>query len=133
MIIIGWKLSTARSIEIVPRGGPPFWLMGFLFGWYNLEADPFGWWNLVADHFGWWILEADSLLGSCMLMNSRGGPPFWGCMLMNSRGGPPQLERESASMDNFYGSSGMYATSDMFWFHCVGSRLPSYQQYYRWY
>ena len=41
--------------------------------------------------------------------------------------------RVSASRDNFYGSSGMYATSDMFWFYCVGSRLPSYQQYYRWY
>ena len=24
-----------------------------------------------------------------MLMNSRGGPPFWGCLLMNSRGGLP--------------------------------------------
>ena len=24
--------DTARSIEIVTRGGPPFWLMGSLFG-----------------------------------------------------------------------------------------------------
>ena len=24
----------------------------------------------------------------CMLINSRGGPPFWDCALMNSRGGP---------------------------------------------
>ena len=47
-------------------------------------------------------------MGSCMLMNSRGGPLFWGCMLMNSRGGPPHLERGSASRDNFYGSSGTY-------------------------
>ena len=26
------SVSTARSIEIVPRGGPPFWLMESLFG-----------------------------------------------------------------------------------------------------
>ena len=26
------QFSTARSIKIVPRGGPPFWLMGSLFG-----------------------------------------------------------------------------------------------------
>ena len=32
--------DTARSIEIVPRGRPPFWLMESLFGWWNLEADP---------------------------------------------------------------------------------------------
>ena len=25
----------------------------------------------------------------CMMMNSRGGPPFGGCMLMNARGQPP--------------------------------------------
>ena len=29
--ILATKTSTARSIEIVPRGGPPYWLM----------ADPF--------------------------------------------------------------------------------------------
>ena len=38
----------------------------------SLEADPHFW-----------------LIWGCMLMNSRGGPPFGGCMLMNSRGGPP--------------------------------------------
>ena len=58
-------ICTSRSIEIVPRGGNPFWLMGSLFGWWNLEADPL------------W------------LMNSRGGPLLWGCMSMNSKGGPP--------------------------------------------
>ena len=25
----------------------------------------------------------------CILMNSKGGPPFGGCTLMNSRGRPP--------------------------------------------
>ena len=45
-------MHPARSMEIVPRAGPPFWLMESLFGWWNLEADPL---------FGavcWWILEA---------------------------------------------------------------------------
>ena len=30
-----------------------------------------------------------------MLMNSRGGPAFWGCMLIDSRGQTPHLERRS--------------------------------------
>ena len=65
--------STARSIEIVPKGGPPFWLMKSL--------------------FGWWILVGDSILGGCMLMNSTGRLHFWDRMLINSRGGSPHLER----------------------------------------
>jgi hypothetical protein len=43
-------------------------------------------------------------LGGCMLMNSRGGPPFLGCMLMNSRSGPPILRGDpplgTISMDH---------------------------------
>ena len=55
-----------------------------------------------------------------MLINSRGGPhfgglyvdefnrlaPFLGLYVMNGRQ-TPNLERGSASRDNFYGSSGM--------------------------
>ena len=86
------------DVEIVPRSGPPFWLMGSLFGWWNLEADPplLGGCMLMnsrgGPHFGavcWWILEADPPLGGCMLMNSRGRPLFLGCMLINSKGEPP--------------------------------------------
>ena len=58
------------------RDRPPF---------HCTESDPF--WVAVC----WWILEADPILGGCMLMNSRGGPPF---------------REGSASRDNFYGSSG---------------------------
>ena len=42
-----------------------------------------------------------------MLMNSRGGPPFWCCMLMN-------FERGSASRDNFYGFSGTFCNNHLF-------------------
>ena len=77
----------ARSIEIVPWGRLPFWLMGSCFGWWNLEAGPtFGWWNLEVEPF--W------------LMNSRGGPHFWGCILMNSRDELPG--------NKFYKSSSTY-------------------------
>ena len=72
---------TARSIDIVPRGGPPFWLMK------SRGGPPFGLWNLVADPL--WLMNSRGgpLLGGCMLMNSRGVPLLGGCMLMNSRGG----------------------------------------------
>ena len=62
------SVGTDRSIEIIPRGRPPF------LGWC------------------WWILEADPPFWGCMLMNSRGGPPFGDCIMMNSRGGPPILK-----------------------------------------
>ena len=32
VLLVGHSLTTARSIEIVPRGGPSFWMMGSLFG-----------------------------------------------------------------------------------------------------
>ena len=56
---------TARSIEIVPRGGPLIFRLMLM----NSRGGP--------------------PFGGCMWMNSRGIPPFGGCMLMNSRGGPP--------------------------------------------
>ena len=33
------------------------------------------------------------LLGGCMLMNSKGRPPFEGLILINSRGRPPNFVR----------------------------------------
>ena len=56
MISVNSAKKNPTSLEIVPKGGPPFWLIGFL--------------------FGWWVLEADLLLGGCMLVSFRGGPHF---------------------------------------------------------
>ena len=55
----------ARSIEIIPRGRPPFlgWLCGYML-MNSRDRTPSSWWNLKADPL--W------------LMNSRGGPPFEG-------------------------------------------------------
>jgi hypothetical protein len=74
-----WKiypqnLNTTRSIEIVPRGGPPIFKLMLM--------------NSIGRHqSSWWILEMDPLLGGCMLTNSRCGPLLRGCILINSRGG----------------------------------------------
>jgi hypothetical protein len=85
--------STARSIEIVLRGGPPF--LGWC--WWILEADPPFWGCMLMNSRGgpllgdvcWWILEADPLLGALCWWILEVDPLLEGCMLMNSRGGLP--------------------------------------------
>ena len=55
---VAFSKDTARSIEIVPRGGPP----------------------LLVDGIPFWLMKSRGgpLLGGCMLMNSRGRPHFGG-------------------------------------------------------
>ena len=80
----------ARSIEIIPRGRPPFlgWLCGYML-MNSRDRTPSSWWNLKADPL--WLMNSryGPIFGGCMLMNSKGRPPFGGCMLMNSRRRPP--------------------------------------------
>ena len=48
--------NTVKSIEIVPRGEPPFWLMESLF-WLmkSRGGPPFGWWNLEVEPL--WLMK----------------------------------------------------------------------------
>ena len=55
--------NTVKSIEIVPGGEPPFWLIK------SRGGPPFGWWNLEVEPL--WLMK-----------KSRGGPPFWGEVLL---------------------------------------------------
>ena len=74
-----WKiypqnLNTTRSIEIVPRGGPPIFRLMLM----NSVCRPTSsWWNLEADPFGWWILEVDPFWGAVSWGILEEDLPFW--------------------------------------------------------